>query len=166
MSDWDCVACQEFLGDGGEHSLDFEASGIAEGNLHLSLIMGTVEPSQWQEETERVAPALRAKMTRRTKESGWVTHVCMLREYGARIQGMKISEGEVDISGGSMVDMISSLQHSLLQGLSGIARVEKMINSSPDFCSIGLAYAKIKQVGIAACRTVTYMIPMPTVQYD
>ena len=141
---------QELALEGGEQwrqSVDFETSGTAEGNLHLSLIMGTVESSQWKEETERVAPALKAKMSGRTKDSGWATHIDMLREYGARIRGIKSSEGEVDISGGSLVEMISSLQHSLLQGLSGIARVEKMINTNPDLCSIGLTYAKIKQVG-------------------
>ncbi|CAE7718705.1 ift57 [Symbiodinium microadriaticum] len=147
---------EEYLGDGEDYtaaqSPDFEVSGTAAGNLHMSMIIGMADSYKWQEETERVAASLKSKMNSIGKGSSWVTHVGMLREYGAKILGPSLvtteknsSAASMDISSANMLDMISSLQHSLLADLSGIARVEKMINTNPDLCRMGMSYANIKQ---------------------
>jgi hypothetical protein len=149
------VVCQEYTGDGGhDHGDEGDAfghdlSGTAGANLHMSMIVPTVDSSQWKEETERVGPALKAAMVRTHKNSSsWITHVAMLQEYGGKVLSQSGSSSEADISAAALMEMLVAVQHNVLQGMSGIARGEKMINTNPDLCNMGLAFAKIKQVCI------------------
>lgn len=122
-------------------------SGTAAVNLHMSMIVPTVDSSRWKEETERVGPALKAAMVRSHKNSSsWITHVAMLQEYGGKVLSTPANSSDADISAAALVEMLVAVQHNVLQGMSGIARGEKMINTNPDLCNLGFAFAKIKQV--------------------
>ena len=148
---------QEYTGegkDGAEYPADMEESVSAVGgrNLQMSMIIPTVDSSKWKEETERVAPLLRNAMKSHKSSSSWMSHVEMIQEHGNKVlqqdssSPAKKSGNDASMSSYEIIDMLSTIQHNLLKDLSGIARTEKLINVNPEMCSLGLSYAKIKQV--------------------
>lgn len=87
-----------------------------------------------------------------TVNSSWKTHIDSLKQYYDKIENpsnQTITDGnEIDISTGSIVEMISILQKTLLEGLAGIARLESIMNANSSFHSFSLQYAEIKEVNI------------------
>lgn len=80
--------------------------------------------------------------------SSWKTHIESLKQYYDKIENScnQRDENDTDISTGTLVEMISILQKTLLEGLSGIARLESMMNANNSFHSFCLQYAEIKEV--------------------
>jgi hypothetical protein len=117
----------------------------------MSIILPTVGASEWKEEAERVGPVLQAaaRASRETK-SGWASHVDMLKQYtrGALPDDPDNNRAGVDadLSSAALVDMMSVLQRTLLEEVSGIMRGESLINSNPSLEKIAINYAGIKEV--------------------
>mmetsp|Transcript_23171 Transcript_23171/g.33972 ORF Transcript_23171/g.33972 Transcript_23171/m.33972 type:complete len:1021 (-) Transcript_23171:170-3232(-) len=132
--------------------VEAEASGDPTASstrrLHMSVILPSVDSQQWKEETERVSAALKAGMkSNRVSNSHWGAHVASMREYANKVDppdNSSVQEG-VDISSESITELITGLQRSLLEGVSGIARGEAMLNSNPTLLQLSTQYAKVKE---------------------
>ena len=115
-------------------------------NLHRSFIFPTFDSVRWKEETERVAPSLKASMKEKTKGSiGWGSNIETLRRYTSQVNNSE-NGNEVDISTVSLMEMVSILQRNLLDGLSGISRGESLMNSNNALSALAVEYAGLHEV--------------------
>ncbi len=134
--------------------MDVEGSAdiLMSHQLQMSLILPTTDSSQWKEETERVSAALKSSLKEKLRGStDYISHLETLRVYSARAsegeaQSDKLGREDVDISTISLVEMVSLLQRSILEGLSGIARGESMVNSNGNLNHLSAQYAEIHEV--------------------
>jgi hypothetical protein len=117
-------------------------------NLHRSIIFSTIDSTRWKEETERVAPSLKASMKEKSRgSSGWVSNIGTMKQYSVKANISESSlNDEVDISTISLVEMVSLLQKSILDSLSTIIRGESMVNSHNSLSTLSVEYAGIREV--------------------
>jgi hypothetical protein len=116
-------------------------------NLHRSFIFPTFDSVRWKEETERVAPSLKASMKEKSRGSiSWSSNIETLRRYTSQANSSENGGEEVDISTVSLVELVSLLQRNLLEGLSGISRGESLMNSNSALSALAVEYAGLHEV--------------------
>ena len=117
--------------------------------LHMSMIVGGVDSLQWRQETERVAARLSAGQASNSKKdfTSWISHVQTFQKHSEAILACTAEHGEdEERCEGSIPGLVHSVQRSVLEGVSGIARAESMVNKKKEFSDSSIQYAKIKQV--------------------
>jgi hypothetical protein len=123
--------------------------GEGASRLHMSMIVGGVDAGQWKEETERVASKLSAGQASNLKKNftSWTSHVQTFQKHSDAILSCTIEYGEnEEHHDDSIPSLLHSVQRSVLEGVSGIARAESMLNNKQEFLDSSIQYAKIKQV--------------------
>lgn len=119
---------------------------FSSANLQKSLILPTIDAVLWREETERVTSLLRLAWKEKNKgEMGWVANIETLKHYSSQTKSRE-GDDDVDISTLSLIEMISMLQKTLLENLSGIIRNETFLNSDSTFSSLAVEYAGLHEV--------------------
>jgi hypothetical protein len=81
--------------------------------------------------------------------SGWVSNIGTMKDYSAKANSTESggsAQDEVDISTMSLVEMVSLLQRSILDGLSTIIRGESMLNSNSSLSTLSVEYASLHEV--------------------
>ena len=108
------------------------------------MIVGGIDSNQWKEETERVASKLSAGKADiyNKKHSSWSSHLQLFQEHSRVV----LNCCETDTEDSNITDMLQALQRSLLEGISGIARAESLLNNKEEFLQKTIEYAKIKEV--------------------
>jgi hypothetical protein len=111
--------------------------------------VGAVDSDQWREETERVSSKLSAGQAHNSKSNftSWATHVQTFQKHSRSILSYTIEFGDDhEHVEGTIPDLLHSVQRSVLEGVSGIARAESMLNNKQEYSNSSIEYAKIKQV--------------------
>lgn len=128
-----------------------DVEGLDSGSraLHMSMIVSAVDGAQWKEETERVAARLNAGRAESLRKnlSGWATHVQQMQQHASAVLACALdSEADGRVSDDeSITTLLQKVQRNVLEGISGIARSESVLNSKPLFVNLSVEYAKIKQ---------------------
>jgi hypothetical protein len=120
-----------------------------QSQLHMSMIVGGIDSAQWKEETERVASKLSAGQSNNLKKNftSWSSHVQTFQKHTKAILSCTLEHGEDDESiEDSIPVLLHGVQRAVLEGVSGIARAESMLNNKQEFSDASIQYAKIKQV--------------------
>ena len=125
-----------------------EAGFAGDSRLQMSMIVGGVDSSQWKEEAERVGPQLSAGQANNLKKNftTWSSHVQSFQKHTSAILSYTEEHDEEHNEEYSVPALVHSVQRSVLEGVSGIARAEAMVNKKPEFSDASIQYAKIKQV--------------------
>lgn len=129
-----------------------DEDGWGEGGdsrLQMSMIMCGVDPAQWKEEAERVGPKLAAGQASYSKKNftTWSSHVQLFQKHTDAILSYTLENlDDEEADRNSVPTLLHSVQRSVLEGISGIARAESMINNKQEFSDASIEYSKIKQV--------------------
>ena len=151
--------------------VDFEQDGDAsegESRFHMSMIMGEIDSKKWVEETERVASKLAQgqALNRKKNFTSWLSHVETFQKHATSILlciGDSLSSEE---SEDHIPTLVHGVQRSVLEGISGIARAESLLNNKQEFSDASLAFAKIKQVCLVLYNCVLYAVDVTPILVD
>jgi hypothetical protein len=101
------------------------------GGHHI--LVSAIDPIEWNQETERVAPALARAKQRAAGVSGgnWSEHLERLRVYDGRFGGGALSSAAAaaaDVSVGLILRDVSALQRSVSDARERLLKAEGMVN--------------------------------------
>lgn len=145
------------VGDGADEVVgDGSVRGdMDSGMWQQSMIVPSVDPSMWREETNRMMEKLlTARSSTVLQDNGWTSHLSVLQQYQQKyqVETRQGTEGSSE-SLSYMQGELKKIQTVLAEQLNNTEHFENVLKKNPTFAQMSMHYAEYQKV---PCKEIPY----------
>lgn len=123
-------------------TIDQLEPSIDDGHVAASIVLPTVDPVLWREETERVSSKLIAT-NYRIGDGSWGDHLNMMKDHGIKFNKFAVSERDKDDV--SVISQLQTLSKEVHNAVSDIRRTEGILHAAKKNSEMSEEYSRHKQ---------------------
>lgn len=123
-------------------TLDQLEPSIDDGHVAASIVVATIDPVLWREETERVSSKLIVS-NYRTGDGSWGDHLNMIKDHGIKFNKFSVSERDKDDV--NVLSQLQTLSKDIHNTLSDIRRTEGILHATRKNSEMSEEFSRYKQ---------------------
>ena len=123
-------------------TIDQLEPSIDDGHVAASIVIPTVDPVLWREETERVSSKLIAS-NYRTGDGSWGDHLNMIKDHGTKFDKFAVKDRDRDEI--TVVSQLQTLSKEIHNSISDIRRTEGILHAARKNSEMSEEFSRHKQ---------------------